>query len=137
MNKLLQQNNLKSTKARELVLQALQHAKLPISAEDIYQKTYKKDNINLSTIYRTLNTLFDHNLLIKQVRQDGKAYFQLNRADHKHLIVCESCGEELTLDNCPLEDMIAHIAKQTGYTITNHNIELYGICKKCQAKQNL
>ncbi len=134
MDAILKETNLKTTKARELVLKVIEHAEFPLTAEDIYKQTFLTHNVNLSTIYRTLNTLSDKHILIKQVRQDGKAYYQFNRTDHKHLISCVSCGLELPLDHCPLEIMIKKIAKQTGFSITNHNIELYGICPNCESK---
>lgn len=132
MEEIFKTNNLKKTKAREMVLQIIKSENYPITAEEIYKKTFKKHAINLSTIYRTLNVLSISNVLIKQVRQDGIAYFQLNKHDHKHLIKCVHCGKEIPLDNCPLEELLSNISKKTHFEITSHNIELYGVCEDCK-----
>ena len=54
MSKILKENNLKYTKGRELVLEVIKKADLPISAEDVYNLVNKKVSLNLSTVYRTL-----------------------------------------------------------------------------------
>ena len=135
MEKLLKDFNLKSTKNREIVIDIITNSILPQSAEDIYKiTTSQKHNINLSTVYRTLNTLSDKGILIKQVRQDSRAYFQLNRHEHKHILICNSCHKEQPIDNCPFEGINKKIAKDTGFIITSHNIEIYGICPNCAKK---
>ena len=132
MENVLKQSNLKNTKARENILEIIKNAKLPISAEEIYKTCLVGDtNVNLSTIYRTLNTMVGNEILIKQVRQDGVAYYQENKHDHKHLLICTKCGKKITLDICPLEQVLKNIASQTKFTITSHNIEVYGLCEKC------
>lgn len=136
MSNILKQNNLKKTKTRQEILKAINQSKLPICAEEIYQKCLDKDvNINLSTVYRTLNTLEEKEILIKQIRNDGKSYFQENNHEHKHLFICTQCSEKIVLDNCPLECLLNDLSKANDFTVTSHNIELYGLCKKCSSKQ--
>lgn len=134
MNSVFKDKNLKQTKNRELILKIIHSSKLPISAEDIYKLCVKNLNVNLSTIYRTLNTLEKNKILIKQMRQDGVAYYQENTHNHKHLLICKICDKQIPLDNCPLEDMLKNVAKSTNFEITSHSIELYGICENCQKK---
>lgn len=135
MLSVLKENNLKNTKNREHILSTIKKSKLPISAEEIYKILIdKKLNVNLSTIYRTLNTLEVKGVLIKQIRNDGKSYFQENKHDHKHLFVCTSCGKTIVLDHCPLKEMLEKISKTNAFEITSHNIELYGLCKDCKEK---
>lgn len=132
MEDILKKKNLKATKGREKVMDIIKNAELPINAEEIYKLCLKEDNnINLSTIYRTLNTLVKNQILIKQVRQDGVAYYQENKHDHKHLLICTNCNKKITLDICPLEKLLNNIAIDTHFKITAHNIELYGLCPKC------
>lgn len=132
MTEILKQSNLKVTKNREYVLSIIEKHSLPLSAEEIYKKCLnKKVNINLSTIYRTLNTLTENKILIKNVNQDGINYYQLNTHKHKHLLVCEFCGKKIPLDICPLEKMLEQVSKDNNFEITSHNIELYGKCSKC------
>lgn len=132
MENILKHKNLKTTKSREKILDIIKNSELPINAEEIYKLCLSEDSgINLSTIYRTLNTLVKNQILIKQVRQNGVAYYQENKHDHKHLLICTKCNKKITLDICPLEQLLNNIAKETKFKITAHNIELYGLCTKC------
>ncbi|MCK9574384.1 MAG: Fur family transcriptional regulator [Clostridia bacterium] len=135
MEVLLKNFNLKDTKNRKIILHILNNSIKPLSAEDIYKLvSTEKHNINLSTIYRTLNTLSEKQILIRQLRQDGKAYFQLNKHDHKHVLVCTICHKEVPISECPFESINKKISKSTGYTILSHNIEIFGICPDCSKK---
>ena len=135
MEELFKKFNLKDTKNREIILCILQNSSLPLSAEDIYKSvSCEKHNINLSTIYRTLNTLSEKLILIKQVRQDGKSYFQLNKHDHKHVLICNTCHKEVPISECPFETVNKKISKTTGFSILSHNIEIFGICPDCSKK---
>ena len=131
----LKSSSLKSTKARESILQIIQKAKLPISAEEIYKECLHKANVNLSTIYRTLNVLEKNKILIKQVRQNGVAFYQENKHDHKHLLICTKCGKKITLDICPLEEILNNLSKSTNFEVTSHVIEVYGLCEKCKKQK--
>ncbi len=132
---LFESTHLKKTKGRQIVLKILQESPTPLSAEEIYNEMLKSIDVNLSTVYRILNVLTDHNFLIKQVRSDGIAYFQLNKSDHKHILTCSVCKEEVQVAHCPLKEMLSTIMKDTGYEITSHSIELIGVCKKCKKEQ--
>lgn len=133
---ILENKNIKTTKSRQIVMNIIKKASLPISAEEIYKICVKNNNVNLSTIYRTLNTLVNNNIVIKQVRQDGVAYFQENKHDHKHLLICTVCDKKVPLDICPLEQVLHNVAKKTNFVITSHNIELYGVCENCNKDNN-
>ena len=56
-------NMLKKTKTRELVKDLLSQSHEPLSASDIYNKL-QSENITLSSIYRTLDTFYNHNILL-------------------------------------------------------------------------
>ena len=70
--------NLKTTKKRILILSVLNRSIIPLTSEDILEKASKEVNINLSTVYRALNALTEKGILLKQLSNDGKTYYQIN-----------------------------------------------------------
>lgn len=68
---------LKSTKKRQLLLFLLQKQARPMTAEELHELAEPILPMNTSTVYRTLNTLTEKEILIRSVRQDGKAYYAL------------------------------------------------------------
>ena len=87
-NYLLKSVNLKSTKKRLVILSVLNNAETPLSTEEILEETSKEVNMNLSTIYRALSALTEKGILLKQISNDGKTYYQINNRQHKHQLVC-------------------------------------------------
>lgn len=130
-NNILKSANLKSTKKRLVILSVLNTANSPLLAEDILKETSKKVSINLSTIYRALFALTEKGILLKQTGQDGKTYYQINNRKHKHQLVCSLCNKVILIDCCPLLKFENELCKNTGFTITSHNLEFTGICPDC------
>lgn len=130
----LKSSDLKTTKSRMAILMILEKSPVPMTAEDIY--SIKDVHMSLSTTYRTLGTLSDKGILLKNLRQDGKTYYQINNHQHKHQLVCTLCNETIPIDDCPLTNLEESLTKQTGFTITGHSLEFSGICPKCARHKN-
>lgn len=137
MSKILNEANLKNTKSREIILETIKKHNLPITAEEVYQIVNKKVSVNLSTVYRTLNTLSEKGILLKQVMFDKKTYYQINTHAHKHILVCEVCKSQTPIEDCPMHHLEDKIQTETGFIIHGHNLEIIGVCKKCQEKITL
>ncbi len=135
INNTLKSANLKQTKKRILILSVLEAASTPITAEEIAELTSKDIKMSISTIYRALNALADKNVIIKALHQDGKTYYEINNHTHTHSLLCTLCNERIPIEACPLESLENHLVSETGYTITGHNLEFFGICPKCAAKK--
>ena len=133
-NNLLKSANLKSTKKRILILSVLNNSNSPLTSEEILEQTSKEVNMNLSTIYRALSALTEKGILLKQLSNDGKTYYQINNRQHKHQLVCTLCNKVVLVDCCPLKKFENELCKDTGFTITSHNLEFSGICSDCAKK---
>lgn len=127
----LKSSDLKTTKRRMAILMILEKSAVPMTAEDIYSIVVKDVHMSLSTTYRTLGTLSEKGILLKNLSQDGKTYYQINNHQHRHQLVCTLCNETIPIDDCPLSNIEESLTKQTGFTITGHNLEFSGICPKC------
>lgn len=124
---------LKNTKSREHILQILENSKEPLTAEDIYKQVID-DGLNLSTVYRTLTSFVEQSIVYKEIDKDGKAVYIIIKGDHKHVLICVKCGKHIYLDDCPYKEINEQILNKTGFLVENHNIEIYGLCNKCQKK---
>ena len=133
---LLKRAGLKVTPHRKAMLEILMDAHKPLTVEEVYQNLFEKKQLcDLSTVYRALNTMAEHQLLQKSVHQDGCVYYQLSFDHHSHFLVCECCHESVPIDLCPLEQLEREIREDTGYEITGHQFEISGLCPKCAQKR--
>lgn len=133
---LIKQTGLKSTKQRCAVLEVLERSGRPLAAEQVYAELSGNGiNVNLSTVYRTLETMADKGLIIKLgITGDSRALFEFNTNKHRHYLVCLGCKKILAIDHCPLEAYEARLASQTDYEIAGHRLDVYGYCPKCRKK---
>ena len=128
---ILKSTDLKSTKRRMAILLTLEKSESPMTAEEIHLNVLNTVTMNLSTTYRALATLSEKGILLKNLSQDGKTYYQINNHQHKHKLVCNICNEVVPIDACPLKKLEERLSEQTGFTITGHSLEFSGLCPKC------
>ena len=129
---LLKEKNLKVTKNRKIILKSLQKEENPISAEELFDKLKRENEIDLSTIYRNLNILEEKGVLLKTTNLDGINYYQINNSNHKHFLTCNNCHKKFVIEDCPIHELEEKIEKETGFIINGHNFEFTGICPDCQ-----
>lgn len=121
---------IKMTKQRQLLLSLLQKQKSPLSAEMIYAKI-PAGSMNLSTIYRTLDTFANYKMVDKTYL-DNTTYFKINTLEHKHYLVCLGCHQMFEMD-CHIGNVANEAALKNSFKITHHDLTVYGYCEKCQA----
>jgi len=99
-------------------------------AEQIYNETKKNDEkVGIATVYRFLRELDEKNIIEKHNFGDGKTRYEFTNSSthHDHLIDVES-GEIIEFFSFELEKLKEKIARDYGYQLINHRLELK--CKK-------
>ncbi len=117
---------LKMTGQRRVILQVLGSAEDHPSVEDVYERAKElDDSISIATVYRTLSLLDELDLVIRHEFQEGYSRYEVNDDHHHHLIDLES-GEVVEFKNDELERLKERIARDLGYDLVDHRLELYG-----------
>ncbi|PLX60058.1 MAG: ferric iron uptake transcriptional regulator [Sedimenticola selenatireducens] len=130
----LKQAGLKVTLPRLKILEILsqgegQHA----SAEDIYKILLTHDeDIGVATIYRVLTQCEQAGLVKRHQFEGGRAVFEIAEGDHHDHIICVRCGVVKEFNDETIEARQRQIAEKAGFKMAEHNMTLYGLCKKCQ-----
>jgi Fur family ferric uptake transcriptional regulator len=132
----LRRSGLKNTKHRAAILDILEQSDQPMTAEQIYLELgEQKIGVSLSTVYRVMESLADKNLVTKLsigIGGDNRAYFEYNRSDHRHYLVCLGCKKIMAIEHCPLKKYEEALGKEMNYTIAGHKLDIYGFCPDCQ-----
>jgi len=102
-----------------------------MSAEDIYRTLLdQSEDIGLATVYRVL-TQFEAASLVKRHHfEGGTAVFELNEGDHHDHIICMDCGRVEEFVDCGIEQRQLEVANRLGFKIEEHNLILYGRCRR-------
>ena len=132
---ILRENGLKITKGRIEILNILKNSENSLSAEKIYQ-IYRDNNINinLSTIYRTLELFEEKEITEKITLNDGVFSYKLKGKTHRHHLKCDICHKEVEIP-CPMLQIEEMVQNSTGFTLTDHDLVMKGVCKDCKKKQ--
>ena len=132
----LKHRGLKITRHRTSILEILSQTAHPMEAEELYLALKEQGiAINLSTVYRTLETLVTNNLVLKQnLIGSNRTVFEYNRMVHSHYLICLICRKITVIDCCPLGGYEKSLQKDTQYTITGHRLDIYGYCPECKKK---
>ena len=117
---------LKMTGPRKTILKILSETEDHPSIEELYERVRAADSsISMATLYRTMNTLEELELVTKHEFKEGFARFETNTDHHHHMIDIES-GDVIEFQNAELEAIKEKIAEELGYELVDHNLELYG-----------
>ncbi len=118
------------TKPRKLVFEALGYFSKPASALEIYD--YLKNEIDLTSIYRTLDLLKKSDLVNVILFGEGKKRYELkNAGEHHHHLVCENCGDVEDIE-MKESSLLKNVAEQSKFLVKKHNLEFFGLCQNCQ-----
>ena len=130
----LHQHGQRLTAQRESILMALHELAHPASAEEIYnQATAKKANLELTTVYRTLDLLHSLGMVIIIDRGDKQHLYELveNNTPHLHL-VCQGCGEITDVELSLFEPLLEKIKRTIHFTSDLSSITIQGMCGNCE-----
>lgn len=135
-NSNLKKVGLKNTLPRRKILEIMERAAdHHLSAEDIYRVLLESgDEIGLATVYRVLTQFQEAGLVVRHYFDSGQSVYELDHGVRHDHLVCVKCGrvEEFIDEN--IEKRQEEIARAAGYMITDHSLNIYGICKGCQIK---
>ena len=64
---------------------------------------------------------------------EDKALFEPTfGADHHDHLICTKCGIIVEFVDAQIEELQMSVASEHGFIVTNHKMELYGLCAKCR-----
>lgn len=142
---LLKKNGLKVTTQRVAILEVLNNRPgKHLTAEEIYDYVKKKyPEIGLATVYRTIQLLSELNLIDKLNLDDGYVRYEIGRKDrqetghHHHHLICLDCGNVFAFQDDLLETLEGRIKDSMGFEVVDHEVKLFGHCKKCRADKSI
>ncbi|MTD94619.1 transcriptional repressor [Hyphomicrobium sp. xq] len=122
------EQGLRMTGQRRVIARVLSSAKDHPDVEEVYQRANEIDRgISLSTVYRTLKLFAEKGILERHDfgHKRGR-YEDAARGHHDHLIDVET-GRVIEFRNEAIEALQDRIARELGFKLVGHRLELYGL----------
>ncbi|KRQ88065.1 Transcriptional regulator PerR [Caloramator mitchellensis] len=132
LSNLFKEKNLKLTPQRYAIYNYLKGTKSHPSAEMIYDALkIHYPTMSLATVYKTLNTLIELNLVQEINVGEDNFRFDATVEAHPH-IICLACGKVEDIDSLDLTNVNKVAQEHTKYQIKSSKVYFYGYCEKCK-----
>ncbi len=128
LEELCAERGMRMTGQRRVIAGVLQDAADHPDVEELYRRASAVDpHISISTVYRTVKLFEDLGIIEKHEFRDGRARYEpLPDEHHDHLIDVKS-GQVIEFRNARIEALQDEIARELGYRIVDHRLELYAV----------
>ncbi len=121
------------TPQRLAVIKALVRSDKHPCVEDIYEELrISFPTMSLATVYKTIHTLKSMGEVMELGTTTGSNRYDGRRPEEHTHLVCTGCGLIRDVDIDPLNGRDASIVRETGFRLTGHRFELFGVCPSCQ-----
>tara|TARA_E500000178_G_scaffold11925_1_gene11601 strand:- start:301 stop:708 length:408 start_codon:yes stop_codon:yes gene_type:complete len=122
--------NIRMTSQRQIIIQVIEESDDHPDVDQLYLRSVELDNtISIATVYRTVKLLEEAGLIERLEFGDGRSRYEEAGEHHEHLVDIET-GEVHEFYNEELEALKTAIAREMGYELIDHRLELYGKKRK-------
>lgn len=126
------------TGSRRSLVATLAKATRPLTVAEILKAI--GDDLPQSSAYRNLTVLVEAGVVSRVASGADQGRYELAEAlsgDHHHHLVCRLCDSVVDVVAFPrleraLDEAARMAASETGFQITDHQIDLVGLCVACQ-----
>jgi len=134
LERLLRERNVRPTRQRLAVLLELAKEPNDTTASALWRRMRArgKQTIGLATVYRTLGLLHERGVIDSLSHHTAERCFRLCTDSHHHHLVCQRCHRVVELDECGLGGWVDEAAGRHGFTPTEHQVEITGLCAECR-----
>jgi Fur family peroxide stress response transcriptional regulator len=128
----LKQTGVRITPQRHAILEYLIRSMSHPTADEIYKALEGKfPNMSVATVYNNLRVFKEVGLVKELTYGDSSSRFDFVTSDHYH-IICERCGKIVDFHYPGLDEVETLAAHVTGFKVSHHRMEVYGVCTDCQ-----
>ncbi len=133
----LKKAGLKVTHPRVKILSIMENSeKRHLGAEEVYKTLLETgEDVGLATVYRVLTQFEAAGLVMRHHFEGGHSVYEINQGEHHDHILCVKCGRVDEFVDDIIEERQTAIARKAGYEITDHYLNIYGICADCRGQK--
>lgn len=128
------EKGLNVTYQRIMIYKSLLRTNSHPTAEEIYHDVKAEyPSISLATVYKTLETLAEHELIGKVTPLHDLARYDGDTQQHHHL-VCLNCRKISDIHDERFNQL--NLPRKEGFHVSSYRIQFEGLCDDCQFRSN-
>jgi Fur family ferric uptake transcriptional regulator len=122
----------RATRQRAAISALLENVDEFRSAQELHDELRRRgENIGLTTVYRTLQTMATSGVVDTLRTDTGESVYRRCSEHHHHHLVCRTCGATVEVEGAAAEKWAAEVANEHGFSDVSHTIEIFGVCGDC------
>jgi Fur family transcriptional regulator, ferric uptake regulator len=130
---LLRARGVRVTSQRLEVLAELGRERDDVTAQALWGRLRARGSqTGLATVYRTLSLLNEKGVIDALSHHGTELCYRLCSDTHHHHLVCSTCHSVVEIDQCGLDDWLAEVAARHSFVLTEHRVEVTGVCSSCR-----
>jgi Fur family ferric uptake transcriptional regulator len=128
LEELCAERGMRMTDQRRVIARILQESEDHPDVEELYRRSVEVDSkISISTVYRTVKLFEDAGIIARHDFRDGRSRYEtLPEEHHDHLLDLKN-GTVIEFSSPEIEALQERIAREHGFQLVDHRLELYGI----------
>ncbi|KGD86464.1 MULTISPECIES: Fur family transcriptional regulator [Rhizobium/Agrobacterium group] len=128
LEELCAEKGMRMTDQRRVIARILQESDDHPDVEELYRRSSKADpRISISTVYRTVKLFEDEGIIERHDFRDGRSRYETVPEEHHDHMIDLNTGNVIEFRSAEIEALQERIAREHGFRLVGHRLELYGI----------
>ncbi|RWX76835.1 transcriptional repressor [Neorhizobium lilium] len=128
LEELCAEKGMRMTDQRRVIARILQESDDHPDVEELYRRSSKVDpRISISTVYRTVKLFEDEGIIERHDFRDGRSRYETVPEEHHDHMIDLNTGTVIEFRSAEIEALQERIAREHGFRLVGHRLELYGI----------
>jgi Fe2+ or Zn2+ uptake regulation protein len=120
------------TQQRDVLLDVIERSGAHLDADGLYRLARERDNrISLSTVYRTLSLLKQHDLVDELHLSEEHHHYEAKTAHQHYHLVCVSCGAVQEFSGEIVDRLREDVKRDHGFQVSSVQLDIAGRCARC------
>jgi Fur family ferric uptake transcriptional regulator len=122
------------TPQRNLIWEVLRGAGRHLTAEEVAAEVRRTlPDVNLSTVYRTLELLVSLDLVVETRLDGSRCYYEVSPEPTHHHFVCTHCGAVGHFGDELLAPVHEELSERQAFAVSQIQVTAFGLCRDCRA----
>jgi Fur family ferric uptake transcriptional regulator len=119
---------LRMTEQRRVIARVLEASEDHPDADELHRRSVEIDSkISISTVYRTVNLFEELGIIERHDFRDGRSRYESVPDEHHDHLIDLKTGTIIEFNSPEIEALQERIAREHGFKLVDHRLELYGI----------
>ena len=132
----LREQGYRLTPQRNLIWEVLCDAGRHMTAEEVsFEVRLTLPDVNVSTVYRTLELLVSLDLVVETRLEGAASYYEVSPEPTHHHFVCTRCGTVGHFGDQLLAPVHDELTRR-GFTVGQIEVTAFGLCRECRSAED-